>query len=134
MLTRITSTPSDGATVWIATNWLTANPWLASRRTVTRVTPGAICLSSSSHFAPMLNSQDVNPVALPPGRARLSTKPAATASWTIANTIGTVRVACSKGACARMASGEGDIGRERGQFLRLSANCGDVGCGPADVD
>src|SRR5262245_8352336 len=37
------------------------------------------------------------PVALPPGRAMLSTKPAPTGSATIANIIGTVRVACSNG-------------------------------------
>src|SRR6516165_1028918 len=36
----------------------------------------------------------VHPVALPPGRARLSTKRALTGSGTCANTIGTVRVAC----------------------------------------
>ena len=36
-------------------------------------------------------------MALPPGRARLSTKPAPTGSGTIVNTIGTVRVACSIG-------------------------------------
>src|SRR5262249_52889004 len=37
------------------------------------------------------------PVALPPGRARLSTKPAPTGSGTIVNTIGIDRVACSNG-------------------------------------
>ena len=37
------------------------------------------------------------PVALPPGRAKLSMKPAPTGSTTVANTIGTVRVACSIG-------------------------------------
>src|SRR5262249_18239887 len=36
--------------------------------------------------------------------------------------------------CTRMASGEDDVGRERGQFVRLSANCGGIGCGPAGVD
>ena len=81
-----------------------------SRRTATRVTPGAICLSSSSHFPLMPYSNCVKPVALPPGRARLSTKPAPTGSGTIANTIGTVRVACSNGPTAeppvaRMTSG-----------------------------
>ena len=39
----------------------------------------------------------MKPVALPPGRARLSTKPPPTGSPTIGNTIGTVRVACSNG-------------------------------------
>jgi hypothetical protein len=81
-----------------------------SRRTATRVTSGAICLSSSSHFPPRLNSKFMNPVALPPGRARLSTKPEATGSETAVNTIGTVRVACSNGATVevpwtRMTSG-----------------------------
>ena len=52
----------------------------------------------------------MKPVALPPGRARLSTKPAPTGSGTTANTIGTVRVACSNGPtvelpAARMTSG-----------------------------
>src|SRR6516165_7612494 len=81
-----------------------------SRRTATRVTPGAISLSSSSHFALKPYSKLVNPVALPPGRARLSTKPAPTGSATAANTIGTLRVACSNGPMveapvARMTSG-----------------------------
>ena len=61
--------------------------------TATRVTFGAICLSNSNHFALMPNSNMIKPVALPPGRARLSTKPAPTGSGTIANTIGTMRVA-----------------------------------------
>ena len=58
----------------------------------------------------MLYSNTMNPVALPPGRARLSTKPAATGSTTIGKTIGTVRVASSNGPTveapwARMTSG-----------------------------
>jgi hypothetical protein len=81
----------------MAANMLTARAWLASRRTATRATPGAISLSSSSHFPPMLNSQFMKPVALPPGRAKLSTKPAPTGSLVMVNTIGTVRVACSNG-------------------------------------
>src|SRR5262249_10503085 len=40
----------------------------------------------------------VNPVALPPGCARLATKPAPTGSMTVTNTIGTLRVACSNAA------------------------------------
>ena len=52
----------------------------------------------------------MKPVALPPGRAKLSTKPAPTGSATTGNTIGTVRVACSNGPTveapwARMTSG-----------------------------
>src|SRR5262245_53832711 len=41
----------------------------------------------------MVYSNGVNPVALPPGFAKLSTKPAPTGSATSTNTIGVVRVA-----------------------------------------
>jgi hypothetical protein len=54
-----------------------------------RVTRGAISLSSSSHFPLMPYLNTVNPVALPPGRARLSTKPAPTGSIICVNTTGT---------------------------------------------
>ena len=60
----------------------------------------------------------MKPVTLPPGRARLSTKPAPTGSATIVNTIGTVRVACSNGP-AVAADGQDDVRRERGQFRRV---------------
>jgi hypothetical protein len=50
---------------------------------------GAICLSSSSHFPLMLYSNAKNPVALPPGRAKLSTRPPPTGSAAYVNTIGT---------------------------------------------
>jgi hypothetical protein len=58
----------------------------------------------------VLYSDDMKPVALPPGRAKLSTKPAPTGSPAIGNTIGTARVACSNGLTvevpwARMTSG-----------------------------
>ena len=45
-----TSIPSDGATAWITPNWAGPVGMVGSRRTATRVTLGAICLSSSSHF------------------------------------------------------------------------------------
>jgi hypothetical protein len=82
----------------------------ASRKTATRITPGAICLSSSSHFPPMLYSKTMKPVALPPGRPKLSTKPEPTGSAVIGKTTGTVRVASSNGPTveapwARMTSG-----------------------------
>src|SRR5262249_48769763 len=58
---------------------------------------GAISLSSSSHLPLMLHSNAMKPVVLPPGRARLSTKPAPTASATPKNTVGTVRLTCRNG-------------------------------------
>jgi hypothetical protein len=109
-LTGLTSILSDGATAWMTANWLVPEPSAVSRRTAARVTPGVISLSSSSHFPPMLNSKFMKPVALPPGRARLLTKPAPTGSPRTGNTIGTVRVTCSiaptaPAPCARMTSG-----------------------------
>ena len=92
-----TSIPSDGATAWMTANWPMPAAMAGSRRTAARVTPGAICFSSSSHFPLKLYSNCTKPVALPPGRARLSTKPEPTGSGTFANTIGTVRLACSNG-------------------------------------
>ena len=74
-----------------------------SRMTAMRVTPGAISLSTSSHFPLMPYSKLVKPVALPPGRARLSTNPAPTGSNTFVNTIGTKRVACNNGPVEKLA-------------------------------
>src|SRR5262245_55103412 len=85
-LTGVNSTPNDGATDWMAPNCPVPAAIAGSRRTATRVTLGAISLRSSSHFAPMLYSNKTKPVALPPGRARLSTKPAPTGSIVPANT------------------------------------------------
>ena len=110
-LTGFTSTLSDGAMAWMTPNCPGPVGMSGSRRTATRVTLGAICLSSSSHFPLMLYSPERNPVALPPGRAKLSTKPAPTGSAAYVNTIGTVRVACNNGPTrlappvARMTSG-----------------------------
>src|SRR5262249_31796016 len=77
-------------------------------------TPAAVCLASSTHFALVAYSNRMKPVALPPGRARLLTKPAPTGSGTCTNTIGTVRVACNNGPTvklpgARMTSGASAI-------------------------
>src|SRR5262245_22224375 len=106
----LTSTFDKRAADWIAPNWPILEVDVGSRMTPTRVTFGAISLSSSSHFAPISYSNVVNPVMLPPGFARLATKPALTGSATCANTIGTVLVACCNAATAgvvlaRMMSG-----------------------------
>ena len=69
----------------------------ASRSTATRVTPGAISLEQLQPFRANAVFIRVKPVVLPPGRAKLSTKPAPTGSGMPTNTIGTVRVACSSG-------------------------------------
>src|SRR5262245_54794691 len=115
-------------------NWLAPDPNSVSRRTTARVTPSAISLSSSSHLPLMLNSNAMKPVALPPGRAMLSTKPPPTGSATLVNTVGTVRLTCRNGPrvvvpWARMTSGA-----SRNQLRRVAANLGDIGDGPAGVD
>src|SRR5262249_41850320 len=63
----------EGAAAGLMPTWAGPAAMAESRRTAARVTPGAISLSSSSHFAAMLYSNTTKPVALPPGRARLST-------------------------------------------------------------
>src|SRR5262249_36160914 len=118
------STPNDGATAWMAPSWPLPEACLESRNTATRVRPGAISLSSSNHFPLMPYSVKLNPVALPPGRAKLSTKPPPTGSPTFTNTIGTARVASSKGGklglpVARMTSGASAI--SSAAYLRTSS-------------
>ena len=74
-------------------------------------------------------------MALPPGRAKLATKPVPTGSTTTTNTIGTVRVACSNGREGRSARTSQDcIRRKCGQFDRVLANVVGIGRGPAGVD
>src|SRR5262245_20185211 len=86
--------PRAGATDWIAPNIPVPEGIVGSLKTAARVTDGAISFSSSNHFPPKLYSKAMKPVALPPGRAKLSTKPAATGSPTVGDTTGTVRVDC----------------------------------------
>ena len=120
-----TSTPNDGATDWIAPNC--PIPWAmaASRNTAACVTPGAISLSSPSHFALMPYLNSIKPVALPPGRGRVATKPAPTGSGVCVKTTGTVRVACSNGPTtvppeARMTSGASAT--NSAAYLRVSTS------------
>jgi hypothetical protein len=56
--------------------------------------PGAMSRNSSSHLLPMLASKLVKPVMIPPGRAKLSTKPVPIGSETAVNTIGIQGAAC----------------------------------------
>ena len=73
-----------------------------SKIAATRVRPGAVSLSSSSDLAAIVFSGVANPVMLPPGSARLVTKPILTGSEICANTIsielvsrGSATVACT---------------------------------------
>jgi hypothetical protein len=100
----------------------------------TRLTPGAICLSTSSHLLLRPYSNIRKPVALPPGRAKLATKPVPTGSTTTTNTIGMVRVACSNGREGRSARTSQDCIRCKcGQFDHVLANVVGIGRGSAGV-
>jgi hypothetical protein len=74
----------------------------------------------------------MKPVALPPGRARLSTKPAPTGSPASGKTTGIVWV--QEGRHGRVAGRQNDIRRERDQLLRVPANLNRIGRGPARFD
>ena len=70
--------------------------------TMTRDTDGAISCNSSSRFESSSPDIWVKPVMLPPGRAKLATRPSSTGLPAWVNTIGIVRVA----ACSAAASCE----------------------------
>ena len=111
---------------WQKENWPIPVGMAGSRRTATRVTPGAICLSSSNHFPARLYSNGVKPVTLPPGRAKLSTNDREH------NRHGAGRL--EQRPHGRAAMRQNGVRRERYQSaacLRMSAASG---CGPARVD
>src|SRR5262249_31318886 len=119
---------------WIAPNWPIAAGLAESRRTAARVSRGAISLSSSSHFPLRLYSKFMKPVMLPPGRAKVSTKPAPTGSETCTNTIGRVRVACRNAATLSVPLANKEVWRQRDQSRRVSAMAIDIVLPPAGVD
>ena len=95
---------------------------------------GRDLLEQLQPFRAQLYSNKRNPVALPPGRAKLSTRPEPTGSTTTGNTIGTVRVACSArptvaAPWARMTSGASATNSAACRRISVS-----VGAGPAGVD
>src|SRR5262249_23673357 len=117
---------------WMAANWPGPEAKAGSRRTATRVTPGAMSLSSSSHLPLRPYSNARNPVALPPGCGRLSTKPAPTGSGAITKTMGTGGL--QDGRRSRVATGQDDIRRERDQFHRVFAQTVGIAGRPAGLD
>src|SRR6187431_871893 len=75
-----------------------------------------------------LYSKLIKPVALPPGRDRLSTKPAPTGSATATNTIGTVRVACNNGGMFAALKARMTLGA---RATSSAANCRALSASPA---
>src|SRR5262249_60195410 len=93
-----------------------------------------ISLSSSTHFAPMLYSNEVNPVALPPGRAKLSTKPAPTGSGHDRENDWHAAGGLQQGPHRCAARGKDDLGRERDQFGCVFARGLVIAARPAVLD
>src|SRR5262249_48116817 len=109
-------------------------PIAGSRSTATRDTLGAISLRSSSHFTPMPYSYKTKPVALPPGRARLSTK--SSADW-IDGMCEHDRHGSSyrlQRRNSRAGRGQDDIRGECSQFGCKFTLKGGIACGPANVN
>src|SRR5215469_5185366 len=89
----VSLTPNECARGSIdCTNFSAKGPASGLKINAQRPSSGAISLMSSNHLAPIANSKLVNPVMLPPGRAKLETKPCPIGSPTTTNTIGIVLV------------------------------------------
>ena len=107
----------------MAANWPIPAVMAGSRRTATRVTLGAISLSSSSHFPPMLYSKvgEAGGVAARPRQALDEA-----GADRIGDDARTRSARCGSpaamAATVGAASGEDDVRRERDQFRRVSAN------------
>ena len=99
----------------------------------TRAAPGTSSRSSSSRFAVNSALKKLIPVRLPPGRARLATRPSLTGSSATLKTTGIVAVAAL--AASREVAGRGDHGdlptNQFGRHLRQSIS---LICGPAVYD
>jgi hypothetical protein len=85
---------------------------------------GTAVASSSNCLGAESSDEPASPVTLPPGRARLATRPAATGSVASGNTICTVRVSRNKGPTvevpvARMTSGPSAT--NSAAYLRVSS-------------
>jgi hypothetical protein len=81
----ISSTARVGAAASIARRNGGLDKEAGLNASATRETVGAICFSVFSILPMTENSKKVRPVTLPPGRARLSTKPCPTGSETATN-------------------------------------------------
>ena len=121
----------------MAANWLVPEPLPAvSRRTAARFTFGAICLSSSNHFPPILNSKFHEPGDVAAwSRQAVYVAGAYPDRRSIGNTIGTVRETCSNAATGPGAMGErARLARARPIRLRAGEYRRHWSSRPASVD
>jgi hypothetical protein len=124
---------SDGAAAWMTPNWATPDGIAASRRTPTRVTLGAICLTSSSHLPlkPFVREK-TGGVAAGPRQAIDEAGGDRIDGGREHDRHGVGRPKQRRH--RRAAMGQNDVRRERGQFRSVSDNFGGIGRGPANVD
>ena len=90
-------------------------------------------MSSSSHFALMLYSKTVKPVALPPGRARLFNVAAAHRVGGIHEDDRYRAGQLQQGSKGNRGGGQNGVRRERNQFRRIFTIVAEIAGGPADV-
>src|SRR5215470_9716905 len=91
---------------------------------------GAISLMSSNHLAPIANSKLVNPVMLPPGCAKLETKPCPIGSPTTTKMIGIVLVSFRTATSDNVRRADIHNGREH----MLQSEAGYIGARPHPPD
>ena len=99
-------------------------PWRAwaglagFQRMATRETVGSTSLRNSSCFPTSSGARAASPVTLPPGRARLATRPLPTGSLTPTITMGIVVVACLAASAAGVSPHHQDVHLETDQLGR----------------
>src|SRR6516162_6265704 len=112
-------------------NWPIPETNVGSRRTAACVTLGAISLSNSGHFPHRLYSNCIKPVALPPGRDRLWTKPEPIGSGTTAKNDRNGASSFQHQLCT-YASGQNYVRGKRYYFLRIFARFGFIARYPSE--
>ena len=103
--------------------------------TATRVAAGTSSRRSSSRFATNSSLKKLMPVRLPPGRARLATRPSLTGSSATVKTMGIVVVAALAASAGTVTSGRDDHGDlSANQFGRQRRQSIELVLGPAVFD
>ena len=118
---------------WIEAHWPIPPVMAESRMTATRVTPGATSLSSSNHFPLVLYAIRVKPVALRPGRARLSTNPSADRAGDVHEHDRHGAGRLQQRPYRPAASGQDDVRCEREQFCQVFTSVVGIAGGPAGI-
>src|SRR5262245_51787774 len=133
-LSGVNSTPNDGATDWIAANWPIPAAMAASRMTATRVTPGAISLSSSNHFplGAVFEQEEPGGVAAGPRHTVDVPGPDRVGNACEHDRHGASRL--QQDAHGGGTTGQDDVRGERDQLSGVSAHAVGIASTPAGVD